>query len=404
MLEVESLACLKGDRLLFRDLAFRLQAGGLLRVAGPNGVGKTSLLRLVTGLALPEAGEIRWRGESIRRAREAFHGDLLYLGHAAALNDLLSPLENLRFACAAAGDAVDAEDCVQALQRIGLADQLDLPARVRRALHRARRACGRRSRRHALAALRRGRHGDAHHPPGRALRAPARGARRRSLRMLSTFLAVLRRDLLLAWRGRADVLVTLAFFIIVVCLFPFGVGAEPNQLRAIAPGVLWVAALLACLLSLHRLFAQDYSDGTLEQLLLSSEPAALWVMAKVLAFWLSTGLPVVAVAPAMGLLLDLEQGGLPVLILSLLLGTPILALLGAVGAALTLGLRGGGMLLALLVLPLFVPVLIFGAGAVEAELSGSGAAAHLLLLGGGLAGALALAPVACAAALRISTD
>ena len=130
MLEVESLACLKGDRLLFRDLAFRLQAGGLLRVAGPNGVGKTSLLRLVTGLALPEAGDIRWRGESIRRAREAFHGDLLYLGHAAALNDLLSPLENLRFACAAAGDAVDEDDCVQALQRIGLADQLDLPARV----------------------------------------------------------------------------------------------------------------------------------------------------------------------------------------------------------------------------------------------------------------------------------
>ena len=222
--------------------------------------------------------------------------------------------------------------------------------------------------------------------------------------MLSTLLAVLRRDLLLAWRGRADVLVTLAFFIIVVCLFPFGVGAEPNLLRAIVPGVLWVAALLACLLSLHRLFAQDYADGTLEQLLLSREPAALWVMAKVLAFWISTGLPVIAIAPAMALLLDLEQGGLTVLILSLALGTPILALLGAVGAALTLGLRGGGMLLALLVLPLFVPVLIFGAGAVEAELSGTGAVAHLLLLGGGLAGALALAPVACAAALRISTD
>ena len=165
-----------------------------------------------------------------------------------------------------------------------------------------------------------------------------------------------------------------------------------------------VAALLACLLSLHRLFAQDYADGTLEQLLLSREPAALWVMAKVLAFWISTGLPVIAIAPAMALLLDLEQGGLTVLILSLALGTPILALLGAVGAALTLGLRGGGMLLALLVLPLFVPVLIFGAGAVEAELSGTGAVAHLLLLGGGLAGALALAPVACAAALRISTD
>lgn len=222
--------------------------------------------------------------------------------------------------------------------------------------------------------------------------------------MLSTFVAVLRRDLLLAWRGRADVLVTLAFFVIVVCLFPFGVGAEPNQLRAIAPGVVWVAALLSCLLSLHRIFAQDHVDGTLEQLLLSSEAAVLWVTAKIVAFWLTTGLPVVLVAPGLALLLDLEVEALPVLIASLALGTPVLALLGAVGAALTLGLRGGGMLLALLVLPLFVPVLIFGAGAVDAELSGVGAAAQLLLLGGGLAGALALAPWACVAALRISTD
>ncbi len=222
--------------------------------------------------------------------------------------------------------------------------------------------------------------------------------------MLTTWLAVLRRDLLLAWRGRADVLVTLAFFIIVVCLFPFGVGAEPNKLRAIAPGVLWVAALLACLLSLHRLFAQDHTDGTLEQLLLSSEPAVVWVSAKILAFWLTTGLPVVAAAPGLALLLDLEQSALPTLVVSLLVGTPVLALLGAVGAALTLGLRGGGMLLALLVLPLFVPVLIFGAGAVEAELSGTGATAHLLLLGGGLAGTLALAPWACAAALRVAME
>lgn len=222
--------------------------------------------------------------------------------------------------------------------------------------------------------------------------------------MLSTFVAVLRRDLLLAWRGRADVLVTLAFFVIVVCLFPFGVGAEPNQLRAIAPGIVWVAALLSCLLSLHRIFAQDHVDGTLEQLLLSSEAAVLWVTAKIVAFWLTTGLPVVLVAPGLALLLDLEVEALPVLVASLALGTPVLALLGAVGAALTLGLRGGGMLLALLVLPLFVPVLIFGAGAVDAELSGVGAAAQLLLLGGGLAGALALAPWACVAALRISTD
>ncbi|THF61114.1 heme exporter protein CcmB [Pseudothauera nasutitermitis] len=222
--------------------------------------------------------------------------------------------------------------------------------------------------------------------------------------MLTVFLAVLRRDLLLSWRGRADLLVTLAFFVIVVCLFPFGVGAETNQLRAIAPGVLWVAALLASLLSLHRLFAQDHADGTLEQLLLSSEPAVSWVAGKVVAYWLTTGLPLVVAAPGLALLFDVEQGALPVLTFSLALGTPILALLGAVGAALTLGVRGGGMLLALLILPLYVPVLIFGAGAVEAWLGGTGATAHLLLLGGGLAGALALAPWACAAALRIAME
>lgn len=222
--------------------------------------------------------------------------------------------------------------------------------------------------------------------------------------MLSVFFEVLRRDLLLAWRNRADVLVTLAFFTIVACLFPFGVGAEPNLLRQIAPGVLWVAALLATLLSLHRLFGQDHADGVLEQLLLSAEPAVLWVLAKVLAHWLTTGVPLIIAAPALALLFDMEQGATTVLILSLALGTPILSLLGGVGAALTLGLRGGGMLLALLILPLFVPILIFGAGAVDAYLSGTGAAAHLLLLGGGSLGALALAPWACAAALRIAVE
>lgn len=222
--------------------------------------------------------------------------------------------------------------------------------------------------------------------------------------MLKPFLAVLARDLLLAWRGRADVLVTLGFFVIVACLFPFGVGAEPNLLRTIAPGVLWVAALLATLLSLHRLFGQDHADGSLEQLLLSPEPTVLWVLAKILAYWLTTSLPLVLAAPGLGLLFDMEQGGLTVLCLSLALGTPILSLLGAVGAALTLGLRGGGMLLALLVLPLFVPVLIFGAGAVDAHLSGTGAAAHLLLLGGGALAAVVLAPWACAAALRVAME
>ncbi|GHU23478.1 heme exporter protein B [Betaproteobacteria bacterium] len=222
--------------------------------------------------------------------------------------------------------------------------------------------------------------------------------------MLRVFLAVLRRELLLVWRERVDVLVTLAFFVIVTGLFPFGVGAGAGQLRAIAPGVLWVAALLSVLLSLHRLFERDFAEGTLEQLLLSPEPAVLWVLAKMVAFWLAAGLPVVVAAPVLALAFDLDPAGLPVLVAALALGTPSLALVGALGAALTLGLRGGGMLLALIVLPLFVPVLIFGAGAVEAEISGVGARAHLLLLGGILAAALALAPPACVAALRMVND
>ncbi|MCB1906799.1 MAG: heme exporter protein CcmB [Rhodocyclaceae bacterium] len=221
---------------------------------------------------------------------------------------------------------------------------------------------------------------------------------------MTAFSAILRRDMLLAWRSRADLLISLAFFVIVGCLFPFGVGAEPNQLRAIGPGVLWVAALLSCLLSLHRLFAQDYQDGTLEQMLLSPDPTVLWILAKVLAHWLTTAVPLLLITPLMAMMFDLEGGAIRVLTISLAVGTPILSLIGAVGAALTLGLRGGGALLALLVLPLFVPVLIFGAGSVDAYLSGTGASAHMLLLGGGVLGALALSPIACAAALRISTE
>lgn len=222
--------------------------------------------------------------------------------------------------------------------------------------------------------------------------------------MRRLFFAVLRRDLLLAWRGRSDVLVTLTFFVLVACLFPFGVGTDPEQLRSLAPGIVWVAALLATLLSMHRLFSQDQADGTLEQFLLSPEPAVLWVLAKLCAHWVTTGLPVVLLAPGLALLFDLERDVLGVLLLSLVLGTPILVLLGGVGAALTLGLRGGGVLLAVLILPLFVPVLIFGAGAVEAERSGVGAQAHLLLLAAGLLGAIAVAPFACAGALRIAVD
>lgn len=222
--------------------------------------------------------------------------------------------------------------------------------------------------------------------------------------MLSVLLAALRRDLLLSFRRRSDVLASLVFFVMVSTLFPLGVGPEKNTLRAMAPGVLWVAALLASTLALGRLFSPDLTDGTLEQMALSSEPLALIVAGKVLAHWLVSGVPLVLLSPLLALQFDLAPQAIGVLSLSLLLGTPVLSLVGAVGAALTLGTRGGGVLLSLLILPLTIPVLIFGSGAVSAQASGLDPQAHLLLLGGLLAAALALAPWATAAALRISLD
>jgi heme exporter protein B len=222
--------------------------------------------------------------------------------------------------------------------------------------------------------------------------------------MLKALQCVIKRDLLLAFRRRSDVLTTLFFFIIVVSLFPLGVGPEASLLRTMAPGILWVAALLASMLALGRLFALDYGDGTLEQMLLSPEPLTLIVVGKVIAHWLVSGLPLVLLAPVLALQFDLSGASVLVLFYSLLIGTPVLSLIGAIGAALTLGVRGGGVLVSLLVLPLYIPVLIFGAGAVGAEASGLGADAHLLLLGAVLAGAAALAPWATAAALRISLE
>jgi heme exporter protein B len=215
---------------------------------------------------------------------------------------------------------------------------------------------------------------------------------------------VVRRDLLLAARQRADVANTLLFFVVVVTLAPLGVGPEINTLRTIAPGVVWVAALLASILSLNRLFALDFADGTLEQLLLTREPLAAVVLAKVAAHWLVTGLPITIMAVPLGVMFDLSAASTATLAAALLVGTPSLSLLGAVGAALTLGLRGGGVLLSLLVLPLNVPVLIFGAGAVEAVAGGLSPEAHLLLLGALSLVTSVLAPWAVAAALRISLE
>lgn len=215
---------------------------------------------------------------------------------------------------------------------------------------------------------------------------------------------VVRRDLLLAMRQRADVVNTLLFFVVVVTLAPLGVGPEINTLRTIAPGVVWVAALLASILSLNRLFAHDFADGTLEQLLLTREPLTAIVLGKVAAHWLVTGLPITAMAVPLGVMFDLPVAETTALVFALLLGTPALSLLGAIGAALTLGLRGGGVLVSLLVLPLNVPILIFGAGAVEAVAGGLSPQAHLLLLAALSLVASVLAPWAIAAALRISLE
>lgn len=216
--------------------------------------------------------------------------------------------------------------------------------------------------------------------------------------------AVVARDLLIAARRRSDVLTTFFFFVIVVSLFPLGVGPEPDTLREIAPGVVWVAALLAAMLSLARMFGADYADGTLEQLVLTPQPLTLLVLSKVLAHWLTTGLPLVLMAPLMGLQFGLPGDALATLLVSLLIGTPALSLVGAVGAALTLGVRGGGALTAVLVLPLYVPVLVFGAGAVTASATGMGVAGHLSLLGAMSLAALVFAPWATAMALRISLE
>jgi heme exporter protein B len=222
--------------------------------------------------------------------------------------------------------------------------------------------------------------------------------------MLKALACVIHRDLLLAFRRRSDIVTTLFFFIIVVSLFPLGVGAEPGLLRTIAPGIVWVSALLASMLALGRLFALDYADGTLEQMLLSAEPISIIVIGKVIAHWLVSGFPLVLLAPLLAVQFDLPGESIQVLFLSLLLGTPVLSLVGAIGAALTIGLRGGGALVSLLVLPLYIPVLIFGAGAVGAEASGLGASAHLLLLGGALAAAAAMTPWATSAALKIAME
>jgi heme exporter protein B len=226
----------------------------------------------------------------------------------------------------------------------------------------------------------------------------------RSLSALAVMGRLIRRDLAIALRRRAELANPLLFFLMVSTLFPLGIGPEPARLAALAPGVLWVVALLACLLASDGVFRADFDDGSLEQMLVSPASLYLLALAKSAAHWLIAGLPLALLAPLLALLLQLPTQAIGALVVSLILGTAVLSLIGAIGAALTVGLRRGGLLLSLIVLPLYVPVLIFGASAVQAAAEGFDYSGQLAMLGALLALALPLAPLAVAASLRISTD
>ncbi|MGF1714601.1 heme exporter protein CcmB [Photobacterium chitinilyticum] len=222
--------------------------------------------------------------------------------------------------------------------------------------------------------------------------------------MLSAIFQVIRRELLIAFRRQADVFNPLWFFIIVITLFPLGVGPEPNLLARIAPGIVWVAALLAALLSLERLFRDDFVDGSLEQMLLMPTPLPVLAFAKMVAHWLLTGVPLLLISPLLAILLSLDWQTWQAVVLTLLIGTPTLSFLGAIGVALTVGLRKGGVLLSLLILPLYIPVLIFATSAIDAASLGMAFNGQLALMGAMLVGSATLAPFAVAASLRISVQ
>jgi heme exporter protein B len=222
--------------------------------------------------------------------------------------------------------------------------------------------------------------------------------------MLNAFYHVLLRDLRLALRNRHELANPLIFFVLVVSLFPLAVSPTPDVLQAMAPGVIWVSALLSVLLSLDRLFKQDYEDGSLDQLMLSPNPLTVLVLAKVFAHWLLTGLPLVLIAPLLGLFMSLPASAVEALIYSLLLGTPVLSLIGAIGVSLTVAVNRGGVLLSLIILPLYIPILIFGANAIDVAMSGMSIRGQLYFLGAILSLALTLAPIATAVALRITAS
>jgi len=222
--------------------------------------------------------------------------------------------------------------------------------------------------------------------------------------LLSVLSVVLKREFLSAFRSRQELANPLVFFVIVIVLFPLGVSPEPDFLRSAAAGLVWVAALLATMLSLDRLFQSDYDDGSLEQIVLCAQPLYLIVLIKSLIHWSLTGLPLILLSPFLATMLHLDAQHIPILMLTLLMGTPVISLIGGIGAALTVSLRSGGILISLLVLPLTIPVLIFGTGTVQSSIDGLSVAGHLSIMGMMLALALTLSPFAIAAALKISVS
>ncbi|EGV52167.1 heme exporter protein CcmB [Candidatus Endoriftia persephone] len=223
-----------------------------------------------------------------------------------------------------------------------------------------------------------------------------------TLSLTSAFGLLLKRDLTLAYRRRSEMINPLLFFVLVSAMFPLGIGNDPKLIQAVGPGVVWVAALLAALLSLDSMFRSDFEDGSLEQFMLSAHPVSILVLAKILAHWLITGLPLFIVAPLLAIMLNIPTEAIGTLMLTLVLGTPVLSLIGSFGVALTVGLRRGGVILSLLVLPLYVPVLIFATDAVQTAIVGIPTTAQISILAAMLVGSLALAPLATAASLRIS--
>ncbi|MBY6198787.1 heme exporter protein CcmB [Vibrio hangzhouensis] len=222
--------------------------------------------------------------------------------------------------------------------------------------------------------------------------------------MIASMMKIIRRELLIAFRRQADIFNPLWFFIIVITLFPLSIGPEPNLLARISAGIVWVAALLSALLSLERLFKDDFQDGSLEQMMLMPIPLQLVVMAKIIAHWILTGLPLIIISPLLAILLSLDTNTWIAVVLTLLVGTPTLSFIGAIGVALTVGLQKGGVLLSLLVLPLYIPILIFATSAIDAASLGVAYNGQLALLAAMLAGAMTLTPFAISAALRVSVN